>query len=261
MNGVLALIAPAPLIAGCAVLGLLFGSFFTVLVHRLPRRLLGDSADTLWAPRSHCPHCRHVLSAWENLPLLSWLGLRGRCRACHTPVGWHYPLLEAGSMLLAAALAWHFGAGWSLAGALLLCGFLLPLAVIDARTGLLPDSLTRPLLWLGLLFNLSADGFAPLPSAVIGAAGGYAVLWLTCRACTLLTGRDGMGHGDFKLLAAIGAWLGWPQLGPVLLLAAGSAALVGVLLIASGRRHRHDAIPFGPYLAAAAVVVLWRAPF
>ena len=254
-----------------AVLGLAVGSFLNVVIHRLPRMLQAQwtaqcaelegrpAPDAprynLWMPGSQCPACGRRLRAVHNIPVVSYLALRGRCAFCGSPISARYPIVEALAAVLFAWVAVHFG--WSAAGAcaLVLTSFLLALAMIDADTTLLPDDLTQPLLWLGLLINLRAT-FAPLPEAVIGAAAGYLSLWSVYWLFKLATGKEGMGYGDFKLLAALGAWLGWKMLLPIILVSSLVGALVGIALIVLARRGREIPIPFGPYLAAAGFLTL-----
>jgi leader peptidase (prepilin peptidase)/N-methyltransferase len=209
----------------------------------------------LLVPRSACPSCGHQLSAIENVPLLGWLWLRGRCRHCHTGIPLRYPLVELLSGLLAALLTWRLGTGTAGLAALALSWTLVALAFIDLDTQLLPDDLTLPLLWAGLLINLNGV-FAPLQDAVIGAAAGYLSLWLVYWMFRLVTGRDGIGFGDFKLLAALGAWLGWTMLPLIVLLSSAVGAAVGLLLVALQRHQRGKPIPFGPFLALAGLVAL-----
>ena len=258
------------------VLGLLVGSFLNVVIHRLPRimerewrahcaELRGEAQAeherfSLARPRSQCPDCGHAITAIENVPVLSWIFLRGRCSACAKPISPRYPLVEATSGLLCAFAALHFGYGWAAAGAMLLLWCLIALTWIDLDTQLLPDSITLPLLWAGLLFNVSGS-FVDLQSAVIGAAGGYLSLWLVYWAFKLTTGKEGMGYGDFKLLAALGAWLGWEMLPLTILLSSMLGAVVGITLIVVIKRGRSVPIPFGPYLAAAGILALfWGKP-
>jgi leader peptidase (prepilin peptidase)/N-methyltransferase len=251
---------------------LLVGSFLNVVIHRLPRmmerewqeqcaELRGEDlpeteALSLSRPRSRCPHCGHQITALENIPVLSYLALRGKCRGCRAPISPRYPLVELTAAALAVCSAVHFGFTWQAAGASLLLWMLLTLALIDFDTQLLPDSITLPLLWLGLLFNLDAH-FVPLSSAVIGAMAGYLALWSVYWLFKLVTGREGMGYGDFKLLAALGAWMGWEMLPSIILISSLVGALVGLTLIIAARRGRHVPIPFGPYLAAAGVIALF----
>lgn len=251
---------------------LLIGSFLNVVIHRLPKmmeaewhaqcaELRGEPiAETavynLWTPRSACPHCGHMITALENIPLISWLGLRGRCSACGTPISTRYPLVELLTALLSAAAAWKWGVGLQTLGALLLIWTLIALAFVDLDTTLLPDSLTLPLLWLGLLFNLGGH-FASLPDAVIGAIAGYLTLWSVYWLFKLVTGKEGMGYGDFKLLAALGAWLGWQMLPVTLLLSSVVGAAIGIAMIVLVKHDRRVPIPFGPYLAGGGLVALF----
>ncbi|MBB3345446.1 A24 family peptidase [Luteimonas sp. RC10] len=260
-----------PLAAG---LGLLVGSFLNVVILRLPRRLewqwKRDSREILGEPdlydppppgivveRSHCPHCGHQLSWYENIPVVSWLALRGRCRSCKAPISVQYPAIELLTMLLFAACVWRFGFGWQGFGALVLTGFLIALSGIDARTQLLPDSLTLPLMWLGLIASLD-NLYMPAKPALLGAVVGYASLWSVWWLFKQATGKEGMGHGDFKLLAALGAWCGLAGLLPIILLSAVTGAIVGSIILAVRGRDRATPIPFGPYLAVAGwVTFMW----
>jgi len=271
---------PAIFVSLIFILGLLVGSFLNVVIHRLPlmlqrdwraqcANLLDQPAPTeetynLVVPRSACPHCGHVIGALENIPVLSYLALRGRCSACKARISPRYPLVEALTAALSAVVAWHFGPGWVCVFALIVTWSLVALTVIDLDHKLLPDIITLPLLWLGLLVSLSGLGwegrpaFADLRSAVIGAAAGYLSLWLLYHAFRLLTGKEGMGYGDFKLLGALGAWLGWQGLPLTILLSTVVGAGLGVVLIIAGKRDRQTQIPFGPYLAAAGwIAMLW----
>jgi leader peptidase (prepilin peptidase)/N-methyltransferase len=254
------------------IFSLLVGSFLNVVIHRLPRmmeaewhaqcaELRGEALAAaapfnLAVPRSACPQCGHQITALENIPLLSWLWLRGRCSSCRTPISARYPLVELLTALLSAAAAWKWGVSVQTAGALLLIWTLVALAFIDLDTTLLPDSLTLPLLWLGLLFNLGGH-FASLPEAVVGAMAGYLVLWSVYWLFKLVTGKEGMGYGDFKLLAAIGAWLGWQMLPVTLLLSSVVGALAGIAMIVLVKHDRRVPIPFGPYLAGGGLVALF----
>lgn len=268
---------PAPWMLGLALLlGLAVGSFLNVVIHRLPRMLENEwraqcaefagaeaapvERYNLAVPPSHCPSCNARIGALENIPLLSFALQRGRCRHCGAAISWRYPLIEAAAGLLAVGVAWTFGLTLSGLAALVFVWTMLALAAIDIDTQLLPDALTLPLLWLGLLVNLGG-GFAPLADAVIGAAVGYLSLWSVYWAFRLLTGKEGMGFGDFKLLAAIGAWLGWSMLPLVILLSSLVGAAVGIALIVLRRQSRGTPIPFGPYLAAAGLIALfWGKP-
>lgn len=258
--------------------GLLVGSFLNVVIHRLPKmmeaewqaqcaELRGETApDTpypeghkrynLWLPRSACTQCGHRITALENIPLLSWLWLRGRCSACGTSIGARYPLVELLTALLSAAVAWKWGISVQTVGALLLGWTLIALAFIDFDTTLLPDSLTLPLTWLGLIFNVYGV-FASLSDAVVGAVAGYLVLWSVYWLFRLATGKEGMGFGDFKLLAAIGAWLGWQMLPVTLLLSSGVGAVIGIAMIVLVKHDRRVPIPFGPYLAGGGLAALF----
>jgi leader peptidase (prepilin peptidase)/N-methyltransferase len=251
---------------------LLVGSFLNVVIHRLPKMMevewqaqcaelrgetLPEAAPyNLAVPRSACPQCGHQITALENIPLLSWLWLRGRCSSCRTPISARYPLVELFTALLSAAAAWKWGVSVPTVGALLLIWTLITLAFIDLDTTLLPDNLTLPLLWLGLLFNLGGH-FASLPDAVIGAMVGYLVLWSVYWLFKLVTGKEGMGFGDFKLLAAIGAWLGWQMLPVTLLLSSVVGAAIGIAMIVLVKHDRRVPIPFGPYLAGGGLVALF----
>lgn len=254
---------------------LMIGSFLNVVIHRLPIMLerewqaeyLGyfnpetqpqqEERYNLMVPRSACPHCGHAITAMENIPLLSWLWLKGRCRECQAPISARYPLVELLTALLSLIVAATFPPGWGLLAALLLTWVLVALTFIDLDKMLLPDQLTLPLLWGGLLFNLTG-GFVPLADAVIGTMAGYLVLWSLYWAFKLLTGKEGMGYGDFKLLAALGAWLGWQALPIVLLLSSLVGAFIGIGLILLRNHHQNKPIPFGPYLAIAGwIALLW----
>lgn len=244
-------------------IGLVWGSFTNVLIHRLPQMVMAAhqvqasqvSRFDLCFPASHCPHCKAPLRIWHNIPLLSFMGLRGRCGFCHQPIAWTYPVVELVTGLLWAGCAWRWGITpeglcWAL-----FFSALLGLAIMDGQTTLLPDALTQPLLWLGLI--ASASGWVALPptQAVWGAVAGYASLWSVATAFEYLKGKQGMGAGDFKLLAALGAWLGPLALIPLVMLASTSGAMVGLALIWR-RQLRADAyLPFGPFLAAAGAVM------
>jgi leader peptidase (prepilin peptidase)/N-methyltransferase len=254
------------------LLGLLVGSFLNVVIHRLPKmmeaewhsqcaELRGEPVPeapryNLWLPRSACPKCGHPITALENIPLVSWLWLRGRCSVCGAPIGARYPLVELLTALLSTAAAWKWGVSMQTVGALLLVWSLVTLAFIDLDTALLPDSLTLPLVWLGLLFNLGGH-FASLPDAVTGAVAGYLVLWSVYWLFKLATGKEGMGYGDFKLLAALGAWLGWQMLPVTLLLSSVVGAAIGIAMIVLVKHDRRVPIPFGPYLAGGGLVALF----
>lgn len=290
------LVDPAAAIAFAAVIGLLVGSFLNVLIHRVPRMLqrdwreqsaallvdanLGDAAASLrtWSaasgdsaplrdpesgkpaynivvPRSACPACGHRITALENIPVVSWMALRGRCSACRAPISPRYPAVELLGGALAALAIWHFGPTWAGVAACFFLWTLIALTFIDADTQLLPDDMTLALLWAGLLANLFGL-FVPLKSAVIGAVAGYLSLWLVYWAFKLIRGKEGMGYGDFKLLAALGAWLGWQMLPLIVLLSSIVGALIGIALIVFRGRDHAAALPFGPYLAIAGVIAL-----
>ncbi|MGB7192073.1 MAG: A24 family peptidase [Collimonas pratensis] len=255
-----------------AIFGLLIGSFLNVVIHRLPIMMQRESDNyvahesgqplphtdryNLVVPRSACPQCKHQIGALENVPVLSYLALRGKCASCKTPISARYPIVEAFTGVLSGLLIWHFGSGWAGMATLVFAYLLIAMTFIDADTQLLPDDLTLPLLWLGLLLNISGL-FVPLSDAVIGAAAGYLSLWLIYWAFKLLTGKEGMGYGDFKLLAALGAWLGWKMLPIIILFSSLVGAVVGLVLIIVARRGRDIPIPFGPYLAAAGLLALF----
>ena len=254
-----------------AVFGLLIGSFLNVVIHRLPIMMQRESDNyvahesgkplphteryNLVVPRSACTQCKHQIGALENVPILSYLALRGKCAACKTPISIRYPMVEALTGALSALLIWHFGSGWVGLSTLVFVYLLIAMTFIDADTQLLPDDLTLPLLWIGLLLNLSGL-FVPLHDAVVGAAAGYLSLWTIYWAFKLLTGKEGMGYCDFKLLAALGAWLGWKMLPIIILFSSLVGAVVGIILIVFARRGRDKPIPFGPYLAAAGLLAL-----
>ena len=254
------------------VVGLAVGSFLNVVIHRLPimmerewlaqcAELRGEAAAeaerlTLATPRSRCPHCGHSISALENIPLLSYLALRGKCRGCGARISVRYPLVEALTGLLFGFAAWKLGPGAAAAGALVFVAAMVALTFIDFDTQLLPDDITLPLLWAGLLFN-AFGVYTDLQTAVFGAVAGYLALWSVYWGFKLATGKEGMGYGDFKLLAAIGAWLGWQMLPLTILLSSFVGAVVGIVLIVLARHGRNVPIPFGPYLAAAGVIALF----
>ncbi|GHU02830.1 type 4 prepilin-like proteins leader peptide-processing enzyme [Betaproteobacteria bacterium] len=263
---------PYFLIPLVTLLGLFVGSFLNVVIHRLPLMLehewLSQAADlrgetppqrerfNLAGPASHCPHCGHKISALENIPLLSYLVLRGRCAHCRASISCRYPLVETLTAALSGYAAWRFGFSLATLGALIFLWSIVALAFIDFDTQLLPDDITLPLVWIGLAFNLVAT-FVPLDEAVIGAMGGYLSLWAVYWLFKLITGKEGMGYGDFKLLAAIGAWLGWQTLPLVILLSALLGAVIGLTLIGLKRSERGVPIPFGPYLALGGLVALF----
>jgi leader peptidase (prepilin peptidase)/N-methyltransferase len=267
-----ALAAPDVFPVASGVLGLLVGSFLNVVIYRLPRMMeqewqcqcaelrgeeaLQNETISLVTPRSRCPTCGHAISALENIPIVSWLFLRGKCSACQGAIPVRYPLVEALTGLLTAFAAAHFGFGWSALGAILLIWSLIALTFIDFDTTYLPDAITLPLLWCGLLFNLG-DTYADLSSAVIGAMAGYLALWLVYWGFKLLTGKEGMGYGDFKLLAALGAWLGWQMLPMIVLFSSMLGAIVGIFLIVLAKHGRQVPLPFGPYLSIAGIITFF----
>ena len=267
---------PAVFAAVAALFGLAIGSFLNVVIHRLPlmleRQWRAQCAEitnhpaapegepiSLVRPRSRFPSCGAQIRALHNIPVLSYLALHGRCASCSAPISLRYPLVELATAIVSGAVAWHFGFGWQAAFALIFSWYLIAMAGIDVDRQLLPDVLTLPLLWIGLLASLwPAAGFASPRDALIGAAAGYLILWAVFHLFRLVTGKEGMGYGDFKLLAAIGAWLGWQLLPLVLLLAAVVGTAVGVTLIVMRRHGRNVPIPFGPYLAGAGwIAMLW----
>jgi leader peptidase (prepilin peptidase)/N-methyltransferase len=251
-------------LVAAALLGLCVGSFLNVVVYRLPlmmeaqwraecAALAGESPApaepfNLVQPRSRCPGCAAPIAAWQNVPVASWLLLGGKCAKCKRPIGLRYPAVELAAGALAVLMAWRFGYSGAALGGMVFAWSLLALTFIDLDTQLLPDDITLPLLWAGLLFNLFGT-FADLRSAVLGAVGGYLLLWLVYWGFRLIAKKEGMGYGDFKLLAALGAWLGWQLLPFVVLVSAGTGAIVGGVLLWRARRGIETRIPFGPYLA------------
>ena len=270
---------PAIFVASVALSGLIVGSFLNVVIHRLPimlerewrrdcQQFLGQDTETnvpaetespwnlIW-PGSHCPHCAKPLAVHENIPVLSYLWLRGRCSACHVAISPRYPAVELLSALLSAVVAHRFGPEAHVLPALALTWSLLALSFIDAEHQLLPDVITLPMLWLGLLLSVFRV-FTDSTAAILGAAAGYLSLWLVYQLFKWLTGREGMGHGDFKLLALLGAWLGWAHLPQIILLSSLVGAVAGLTLIALTRRDHRQPIPYGPYLAAAGwIALIW----
>lgn len=253
---------------------LLIGSFLNVLVYRLPKMMHRDwemqardiltlepanpeTTFNLVLPNSQCPHCGHEIKALENIPLLSWLALGGKCSACRAPISTRYPLVELACGLISAYIAWHFGFTWQTAGMLLLSWSLLALSLIDADHQLLPDDLVLPMLWLGLILN-SFNLFTSLPAALWGAVAGYLSLWSVYWLFKLLTGKEGMGHGDFKLLAMLGAWGGWQVLPLTIVLSSLAGAVLGVILLKVRNAETSTPLPFGPYLALAGwIALIW----
>ena len=264
--------SPELFISLVVILGLLVGSFLNVVIYRLPimmerdwkaqyDELNGNESEsstlafTLSKPRSRCPHCEHQIGALENIPVVSYLVLGGKCKQCKASISMRYPIIEAFTGLLSGIIAWYFGYDWACLGALLLTWSLIALSFIDIDHQLLPDSITLPLVWLGISFNIFTH-YTDLQSSVIGAMAGYLSLWLVFHAFKLVTGKEGMGYGDFKLLAALGAWLGWALLPSIILLSSLVGAVVGISLIIFRRHQRDIPIPFGPYLAAAGWLAL-----
>ena len=268
--------SPAALVTTAVLVGLMVGSFLNVVIHRLPkileRQWRAECADlngatlppaeryNLVVPRSACPKCGHRITALENIPIASYIALGGKCSRCAAPISRRYPVVEALSGALSGYIAWRFGWSAAMLGALIFAWAMIALAFIDFDTFYLPDCITLPLLWAGLLFNLGG-AFTDIRSAVAGAAAGYLALWSVFWAFKLATGKEGMGYGDFKLLAAIGAWLGWKMLPLVILLSSFVGAAVGIGLIAFARHARNVPIPFGPYLVVAGLIALfWGEP-
>ncbi len=275
--------SPSIFVAMVFAFALIIGSFLNVVIYRLPVMMerewreqcdeLGKSPPEhdipegrfdLVVPRSRCPSCGHPVKAWQNIPVISYLFLAGRCAHCKESISARYPLVEMATAVLAALCAWRFGFGWEAMMAIVMTLSLVPISMIDADTQLIPDSIVLPLLWTGLLMSL----FHPLPGsdtlfiapkdAIIGAVAGYLSLWTVYQLFKLVTGKEGMGYGDFKLLAALGAWLGWQQLPQIILMSAVVGAVVGISLMAFRKHERSVPIPFGPYLAAAGwVTMMW----
>lgn len=254
-----------------ALLGLLIGSFLNVVIYRIPKMMQRESDNyvaqesgkepphterfNLMVPRSACPCCGHQITAIENIPVISWIALGGKCRKCKNPIPIRYPAIELFTAIVSGLLVWTLGSGAMGMSSLLFAWLLIAMTFIDFDTQLLPDDLTYPLLWAGLIMNINAT-FVPLQDAVIGAAAGYLVLWAVYWLFKLATGKEGMGYGDFKLLAALGAWLGWTALPGIILLSSVVGAVVGISLIVFAKRGRDKPIPFGPYLAAAGLIAM-----
>jgi leader peptidase (prepilin peptidase)/N-methyltransferase len=262
---------------------LLIGSFLNVVIHRLPIMMerewreqadelikspseqeLPDGRFDLVMPRSRCPSCGALITVWQNIPVVSYLFLRGRCAVCKASISARYPLVELMTALLAATAAWHFGPGWEALMAIALTVALVTIAMIDADTQLIPDSIVLPLMWLGLamsLFHPMAGAntlFITPQNAIVGAMAGYLTLWSIFWLFKLATGKDGMGYGDFKLLAALGAWLGWQALPMIIMMSAVVGAVINITMIVARGKDRSIPIPFGPYLAAAGwITMIW----
>jgi len=259
---------------GAGLLGLVVGSFLNVVIHRLPRMIERQwrrdcaesqgnpppvSTDTyhLALPGSHCPHCGHTLTPWENIPVISFLWQRGRCRKCNKDISWRYPAVELLAALSAIIVANHFGPTGQMLAALGLTWTLIAASAIDLEHQLLPDILTLPLMWAGLALSLESV-FVDPATAIIGAITGYIALWSVYWSFRLFTGKEGMGYGDFKLLAALGAWLGWANLTLVVLLSSLVGSIIGISLVLFGRHDYQRPLPFGPFLAAAGwIALLW----
>ena len=263
---------PAFFTLTCTALGLVVGSFLNVVILRLPKMMeqgwqreccevLDQPAPvqepiSLSHPGSHCPGCGAAIKPWQNIPVISWLGLRGRCAQCGMGISVRYPAVELITGVLSGLVAWHFGFGIEALSALALIWMLVALTGIDIDTQLLPDSITLPLLWLGLAVNLFAV-WTPLSSAVIGAMLGYGSLWSVYWLFKLVTGKEGMGYGDFKLLGALGAWFGWQAVPLMILLSSFVGAALGIAILLSKRQGRDTPMPFGPYLAGAGLLTLF----
>ncbi len=270
--------SPSALMLSTGVLGLLVGSFLNVVIHRLPKMMeqdwgaqcreflhledtgLKESKDNqynLITPRSNCTRCQNPIAAYDNIPILSYLFLMGKCRYCKTPISLRYPIIEIITGILSVMVAWKFGLTWAMGAALILTWCLIALSMIDFDTQLLPDNITLPLLWLGLGLSLFSV-FTDMQSSIIGAMAGYLSLWSIYHIFRLVTGKEGMGYGDFKLFAVFGAWLGWQCLPIVILLSSLVGAIVGLSMIIFQGRDKNTPIPFGPYIAIAGwIYLIW----
>ncbi|MDP1559520.1 MAG: A24 family peptidase [Nitrosomonas sp.] len=263
---------PLFFISLCTITGLMIGSFLNVVIYRLPKmieqtwrqqcaelhgeRIAAPSAFNIATPRSMCPNCKHQITALENIPILSYLLLKGRCTQCHVRISPRYPIVEALTGIISGFIAWHFGFGLMTLAALIFAWAMITLALIDLDTQLLPDDITLPLLWIGLLINLKG-GFTDIHSAIMGAVIGYLTLWSIFWGFKIITGKEGMGYGDFKLLAAIGAWFGWVMLPLVILLSSLAGTIIGIGLMFTTGHKKDNPIPFGPYLAIGGLVALF----
>jgi leader peptidase (prepilin peptidase)/N-methyltransferase len=261
------------LLAYSFIIGAFVGSFLNVVIHRIPvmlerqwksecQELLTPNADApalpkynLSVPRSHCPACNHQVKAIENIPIISYLFLKGKCSACGIKISAQYPFVELLTAIFTATMLWKFGLNAQALGGVIFTWFLIALSGIDIKTQLLPDSLTFPFLWLGIIFNLFST-YTDLNSSVLGAVFGYLALWLVFHLFKLITGKEGMGYGDFKLLAALGAWLGWQSLPLIILLSSAVGAVIGIFMIVTKLQERSQPIPFGPYLAVAGWIAM-----
>lgn len=264
--------SPILFITFSTIIGIMVGSFLNVVIHRLPKmmertwhqqcaELRGESTHdlpvfNLVTPRSTCPQCGHKITFLENIPIISFVFLRGYCSQCHARIPLRYPIVEMLAGIMGGLTAWYFGFGLAAIAALIFIWTMMALTFIDLDTQLLPDAITLPLLWMGLLFNLG-NGFVDIRSAIIGAVVGYLALWTIYWSFKLTTGKEGMGYGDFKLLAAIGAWFGWQMLPLVILFSSLVGGIVGVSLMILKKYHRNTAIPFGPYLAGGGIIALF----
>ena len=282
MDAIFQLMADSPLffLSFVFIVSLMVGSFLNVVIYRLPVMMerswkadfqahfetdvstLGSNTDStestpfnLIKPDSTCPKCQHKIRAWENIPVLSWLLLRGKCSQCKNAISIRYPLIELGTALCSVWIAWHFGYSWSALAGVVMTWILVALIFIDIDTMLLPDQLTLPLLWMGLLFSIVNPAVTSADS-IIGATVGYLSLWSVYWAFKLLTGKEGMGYGDFKLLAALGAWMGWQYLAIVVLMSSLVGAVIGISVLSVQGKDKGQAIPFGPYLAIAGWLTL-----
>ena len=256
------------LIGFSSIIGLMIGSFLNVVIYRLPKMMEIEWEQNcseekplerkfnLASPASSCPHCSHRISAIENIPVLSYCWLKGKCSQCKKSISLRYPAIELLSAFSVALSFWHFGYSFTAIAASFFILALITLTAIDLDTHLLPDTITLLLLWLGLLFNLN-KGFVDINSAVIGAALGYLILWSVYWLFKLITKKEGMGYGDFKMLAAIGAWFGWQALPAVILLSSLAGSIAGLTMITFGKSHRNSQIPFGPFIAAAGIIMLF----
>lgn len=282
MDAIFQLMADSPLffLSFVFIVSLMVGSFLNVVIYRLPVMMerswkadfqahfetdvstLGSNTDStesspfnLIKPDSTCPKCQHKIRAWENIPVISWLLLRGKCSQCKNAISIRYPLIELGTALCSVWIAWHFGYSWSALAGVVMTWILVALIFIDIDTMLLPDQLTLPLLWMGLLFSIVNPAVSSADS-IIGATVGYLSLWSVYWAFKLLTGKEGMGYGDFKLLAALGAWMGWQYLAIVVLMSSLVGAVIGISVLSFQGKDKGQAIPFGPYLAIAGWLTL-----